>query len=705
MRDEARSRSRTPARHVHFVDDNKAAFCYSLEPVAEPEFSEAESTDPQACGSHEGNGMHRVPRPARHYKTGCFEWQRCQNSESSSSSSLYVNHQDLESSFASFLQSEEQVFEIDLQIAPRDVHLEKGYGDTGRWKINEKAKRRAEVSFRKLETRDKEDFMKAMSSELGSYLEKEAVEIASRKDIPPERILPMRWVLTWKPVEGEDGQVLGRKPKVRLIIKGFLDPDLLHLKRESPTLSTQNRNLLLSVAAWKQWKVQVGDIKTAFLNGDATEKSRNLGADPPQEVRDMLDMKPWEVFRVLKAVYGLLHAPKVWYDKLAAVLTDMGWVRSRLEPCVFRLFGSTGELIGIIGCAGEGPAYEAMLCRLQESFPFGSWREAQKEAIMFCGCEMRQGADGTLYLNQERYALGISEVNISAKRRQDREAPLTTEERSQYRAVLGALSWRGTQSAPWLCASVSYLQGAYSNACIEDLPQLNKLVRLQKQQAEEPLVFQAGIKKPVLVTFCDASWASRKDGSSQGGVLTVLADSSILQGKTSGFSPIAWPSRKLPRVARSSTSAEVQMASSSTDSHEFVKQMMLDWFNPEPIQAEKIDGVMRQVESVMVCDSRNLYDALEKIESSGLHLEEKRTAVEVLSIRERTKAAGISIRWCDSDQQLADGLSKNNQYEQLISIFAKRVFSLVFDPQFTSAKKKRAASRKAALESRGDSWV
>ena len=121
---------------------------------------------------------------------------------------------------------------------------------------------------------------------------------------------------------------MGRKPKARLIIKGFLDPDLLYLKRESPTLSTQNRNLLLSVAAWKQWKVQVGDIKTAFLHGDATEKSRNLGADPPEEVRDMLGMKPWEVFRVLKAVYGLLHAPKVWYDKLAAVLTDMGWIRS-----------------------------------------------------------------------------------------------------------------------------------------------------------------------------------------------------------------------------------------------------------------------------------------------------------------------------------------------------------------------------------------
>ena len=66
-----------------------------------------------------------------------------------------------------------------------------------------------------------------------------------------------------------------------------------------------------------------------------------------------------------------------------------------------------------------------------------------------------------------------------------------------------------------------------------------------------------------------------------------------------------------------------------------------------------VDEAMRQVESVLVCESRNLYDALEKIESSGLHLEEKRTAIEVLSIRERTKAAGVLLRWVDSHKQLA----------------------------------------------------
>ena len=113
------------------------------------------------------------------------------------------------------------------------------------------------------------------------------------------------------------------------------------------------------------------------------------------------------------------------------------------------------------------------------------------------------------------------------------------EKKRQYRAVLGALSWRGTQSAPWICASVSYLQGAFTTASVGDLCHLSKLVRLQRRFSEDPLVFPAGIGEPMLVTFCDASWASRKDGSSQGGMLTVLANSSILGGDLL----LLWPGR------------------------------------------------------------------------------------------------------------------------------------------------------------------
>ena len=78
-----------------------------------------------------------------------------------------------------------------------DVH-QVNVGGEKSWVLNEKPKKRAEVHFRRLCDEDKLDFLKAMQCELGSYLEHEAVEIARRHNVPKERIMGMRWVLTWK---------------------------------------------------------------------------------------------------------------------------------------------------------------------------------------------------------------------------------------------------------------------------------------------------------------------------------------------------------------------------------------------------------------------------------------------------------------------------------------------------------------------------
>jgi hypothetical protein len=196
-------------------------------------------------------------------------------------------------------------------VAPRDVHKQNRNGSS-EWILNQKPKKNAEISFKKLTEDDQDLFTEAMEKEIDSYLDHEAVAIATMNGISPERLLGMRWVLTWKPIEDDQGKDIGHKAKARLIIKGFQDPDLLHIKRDSPTLATSSRNMILAIASTNQWQIEVGDIKTAFLNGDKTEEVRQIFADPPPEVRARLGMKDNEFLRVLKAIYGLLHAPKAW---------------------------------------------------------------------------------------------------------------------------------------------------------------------------------------------------------------------------------------------------------------------------------------------------------------------------------------------------------------------------------------------------------
>ena len=496
---------------------------------------------------------------------------------------------DFESYFCQALDEQCQVLEISMDLQARDVHQVK-QGGKPQWVLNEKPKKRAEVQFRSLTEADKLDFLGAMKSELTSYLEHEAVAIASRHNVPRERILGMRWVLSWKSITDEEsGSIVGRKPKARLIIRGYQDPDILHLKRDSLTLNTQNRNMVLGIAACHGWSCYVGDIKTAFLNGDKTEAARQIFAEPPEEVKQMLCLKPHELFRIMKAVYGLLHAPKAWSDKLGKESAKQGWIQSKLEPCVWRLY-QNGVLQGLIGihvddllCTGAGDYFHNKIQGLRSCFPFGSWKDLQKETVTFCGCELRQCSDGSIELNQERYAESIHEIPIRRERGTQGQDALTDEEKKRFRTALGALSWRATQSAPWLCASVSYLQGCFKQALVDDLLQLNKIIRMQKQYSHLVVRFSSNIRNPVLVTFHDASWACRRDGTSQGGVLTVLADQNTLDGKPGVFSPVAWQSRKLPRVCRSSTAAEVQTGGHAVDAHEFSKQMIVEWFNEKTI--------------------------------------------------------------------------------------------------------------------------
>lgn len=316
----------------------------------------------------------------------------------------------------------DEVLEIQLTVAPRDVHCQKRNG-VAEWVLNQRPKKNAEVSFRKLTEEQRTEMKQAMTSEINSFLEREAIDIAARQGVDPQKLLTMRWVLTYKPVIDEKGEEIGKKPKARLIIRGFEDPNLLQLRRDSPTLALSNRNLLLALSAIYKWPVFAGDIKTAFLNGDVLPESEHLFGDPPSEAREILHMKSHEVLRIKKVIYGLLNAPRAWLDKLARVLAEQGWQRSRLEQCVWRLYDANGNLCGLLGChvddilcSGSGDWFNDRIQLLRKSFPFGSWQKAQEESITFCGCEVTQDSQFNIFVNQERYALSLNEIQLSSAR-------------------------------------------------------------------------------------------------------------------------------------------------------------------------------------------------------------------------------------------------------------------------------------------------
>ena len=203
-------------------------------------------------------------------------------------------------------------------------------------------KQRSEVKEKDLSPSEKTLFQAAKTKEIVSWLSTETVRKITRSQIPEEQILRSRWVLTWKPAGQGSGSPQGEtdmpkfKPKARLVILGFEDPQIETLARDSPTLGKDSRTLILQYAASARWKIQSFDIQTAFLRG-RRQDGRILGMDPPSEMREHMNLKPWECCELLKSAYGLVNATLLWYEELKNALLSLNFVISPLDPCLFAL--------------------------------------------------------------------------------------------------------------------------------------------------------------------------------------------------------------------------------------------------------------------------------------------------------------------------------------------------------------------------------
>ena len=136
-----------------------------------------------------------------------------------------------------------------------------------------------------------------------------------------------RWVLTWKPIDSSGTETEGSqyKPKARLVILGFEDPHIETLSRDAPTMGKDSRMLILQYAASSRWTLRSFDIQTAFLRG-SRQDGRILGMEPPEEMRQHMNLKPWECCELLKSAYGLVNAPLLWYEELKTSLLNLGFI-------------------------------------------------------------------------------------------------------------------------------------------------------------------------------------------------------------------------------------------------------------------------------------------------------------------------------------------------------------------------------------------
>ena len=106
---------------------------------------------------------------------------------------------------------------------------------------------------------------------------------------------------------------------------------------------------------------------------------------------------------------------------------------------------------------------------------------------------------------------------------------------------------------------------------------------------------------------------------------------------------------------------------------------------------DKVNEAISTCPAALVTDGKSGYDAISRIESAGLKLRDRRTAIECLGIKQQLQQTKLDMRWVHSDAMLADGLTKDKAARALLEFFrGGQQWRLIEDPLHQSARKRKA---------------
>lgn len=220
------------------------------------------------------------------------------------------------------------------------------------------------------------------------------------------------------------------------------------MSTDAPTVSRHSIILALQLALARGWRIGVGDIRAAFLNG--LPAPRNLYFRQPK--RGIPSLVLGQLIEVLKGVFGLSTNPKLWWMKLSADLCEMeieyggdkmNFRQNEIDPCVFMLSGGGGDTRALllthvddIMLMAEAPLLDLLQEKIKAQFPIDEW---ENDSFEYVGCEYECQGDA-VKISQKVYSNNRVE-KVTIKPGDQDEAEASPEQREENRTAIGCLSW------------------------------------------------------------------------------------------------------------------------------------------------------------------------------------------------------------------------------------------------------------------------
>jgi hypothetical protein len=177
---------------------------------------------------------------------------------------------------------------------------------------------------------DRADFLKAAVAEVKSHVDNKHFVLMERKDLPEDtKVLASVWSMKRK------RRILSReiyKWKARLNAHGGQQEHGINFwETYAPVVNWFSIRLFLVISILQGWHTRQIDFVLAFPQAD-------VECDMYMEVPPGFDVKGAKkkyCLKLKKNIYGTKQAGRVWNKHLHKGLTKLGYVSSKIDPCVY----------------------------------------------------------------------------------------------------------------------------------------------------------------------------------------------------------------------------------------------------------------------------------------------------------------------------------------------------------------------------------
>ncbi|GJY27259.1 retrovirus-related pol polyprotein from transposon TNT 1-94 [Tanacetum coccineum] len=238
--------------------------------------------------------------------------------------------------------------------------------------------------------------IEAMQEELHKFERLEVWELVPCPD--KVMVITLKWIYKVK-LDKLRGIL---KNKARLVARGYRQEEGIDFEESFAFVARlEAGQMFLTFAAHMNMIVYQMDVKTAFLNGILPEEvyvSQPNGFVDPDNTN--------HVYRLKKALYGLKHAPCVWYDLLSSFLLSQGFSKGTVDPTLF--ISRKGKDILLVQIYVDDIIFASTtteLCDKISEIMFSKFKMSMMGKIsFFLGLQISQSPRG-IFLNQSKYTL------------------------------------------------------------------------------------------------------------------------------------------------------------------------------------------------------------------------------------------------------------------------------------------------------------